>query len=84
VAGFCEHGNEPSGSMKKTCYSLTTWLTISFSKNILHHGVSNTDMRVFFLASSWPSSNCSSCRFKIPCYLRPPVSAHSVSWYFSL
>jgi hypothetical protein len=22
--GFCEHGNEPSGSMKKTCYCLTS------------------------------------------------------------
>jgi hypothetical protein len=24
MAGFCEHGNEPSGSMKKTCYCLTS------------------------------------------------------------
>jgi hypothetical protein len=23
VAGFCEHGNEPSGSIKKAGYSLT-------------------------------------------------------------
>jgi hypothetical protein len=24
VAGFCEHGNEPSGSIKKVVYSLTS------------------------------------------------------------
>jgi hypothetical protein len=24
VAGFCEHGNEPSGSIKKACYCLTS------------------------------------------------------------
>jgi hypothetical protein len=36
VAGFCEHGNEPSGSIKKAgCL-----VTISFSNNVLHHGVS--------------------------------------------
>jgi hypothetical protein len=38
-AGFFEHGNEPSGSIKKAgC--LTSWVTISFSKNMLHHGES--------------------------------------------
>jgi hypothetical protein len=36
VASFWEHGNEPSGSIKKMCYSFTT---INFSKNILHYGV---------------------------------------------
>jgi hypothetical protein len=41
VAGFCEHGNELSGSMKKD-YCLTSCVTISFSNNILHHGVSNS------------------------------------------
>jgi hypothetical protein len=40
VAGFCEQGNEPSGSIKKAGNSLTRWVTIGFSKNILHHGVS--------------------------------------------
>jgi len=40
VAGFCEHGNEPSGSTKKAGYYLTSSVTISFSHNILHHGVS--------------------------------------------
>jgi hypothetical protein len=40
VQGFCEHGSEPLGSIKKAGYCLTRWVTISFSKNILHHGVS--------------------------------------------
>jgi hypothetical protein len=40
VAGFCEYGNEPSGSIKKAGCYLTSWVTISFSKNILHHEVS--------------------------------------------
>jgi hypothetical protein len=35
VAGFCEHGDEPSGSVRKQDIFLT-----SFSNNILHHGVS--------------------------------------------
>jgi hypothetical protein len=39
VAGFCEHGNEPSGSIKEAGYFLTRWVTISFSNNTLHHGV---------------------------------------------
>jgi hypothetical protein len=38
VAGLCEHGNEPSGSIKKAGYCLTSRVTISFSNNILHHG----------------------------------------------
>jgi hypothetical protein len=38
--GLCEHGHEPSGSVKKAGYCLTGWVTISFSKNIVHHGVS--------------------------------------------
>jgi len=41
MAGFCERGNEPSGSIKKAGFFLTSWVTISFSNNILHHGVSN-------------------------------------------
>jgi hypothetical protein len=40
MTGFCEHGNEPSGSVNKVGYFLTSWATISFSRNILHHGVS--------------------------------------------
>jgi hypothetical protein len=40
VAGFCEHGNEPSASIKKAGFYLKTWVTISFSTNILRHGVS--------------------------------------------
>jgi hypothetical protein len=40
VAGFCEHGDEPSGSIKKAVYFLINWVTISFSNSILRHGVS--------------------------------------------
>jgi hypothetical protein len=40
MAGFCEHGDEPSGSIKEAGYCLTSCVTISFSKNILYHGVS--------------------------------------------
>jgi hypothetical protein len=44
VAGFYEHGNEPSGSLKKGDCCLTSSGTISFSKNMLHHGVSTIDI----------------------------------------
>jgi hypothetical protein len=40
MVGFCEHGDEPSGSIKKTGYSLKSCVTNDFSKNVLHHGVS--------------------------------------------
>jgi hypothetical protein len=40
VAGFCEHGNEPSGSIKKAGYFLISSVTIGFYNDILHHGVS--------------------------------------------
>jgi hypothetical protein len=36
----CEHGNEPSDSISKAGYCLTNRVAISFSKNILYHGVS--------------------------------------------
>jgi hypothetical protein len=39
VADFCEHGNEPRDSIKKG-YCSASWVTTSFSKNILHHRVS--------------------------------------------
>jgi hypothetical protein len=39
MASSCEHGNEPSGSIKKEVYSLTS-LSNDSSKLILHHGVS--------------------------------------------
>jgi hypothetical protein len=39
MAGCFENGNKPSGSIKKE-YFLTSSVTISFSNNILHHGVS--------------------------------------------
>jgi hypothetical protein len=40
VAGFCEHGDEPLGSIKKARYFLISEVKISFSNNMLHHGVS--------------------------------------------
>jgi hypothetical protein len=40
VAVFCEHGNKPSGSIKKAGCFLESRVIISFSNNILHHGVS--------------------------------------------
>jgi hypothetical protein len=30
------------GSIKKAGYSLTNWVTVNFSKNILHHWVSQS------------------------------------------
>jgi hypothetical protein len=38
VAGLCEHGNEPSDSIRKNIFDKLS--DISFSNNILHHGVS--------------------------------------------
>jgi hypothetical protein len=38
MAGFCEHGNEPLGSIRKDIFDKLS--TISSSNNILHHGVS--------------------------------------------
>jgi len=37
VAGFCEHGDEPSGSIKKAGYFLISLMTIRFSNNIILH-----------------------------------------------
>jgi hypothetical protein len=39
VAGFCEHGDERSDSIRKGLF-LINLVTISFSNNILHYGVS--------------------------------------------
>jgi hypothetical protein len=39
MAGFCEHGNVPAGSIKKG-YFLTSWMTINFSNYVLYRGVS--------------------------------------------
>jgi hypothetical protein len=47
LVGFCEHGNESSGSIKKAGYYLTSWVTISFSKNMLHRGVSKYTTCIF-------------------------------------
>jgi hypothetical protein len=38
--GLFEHGHEHLGSINKAGYILTSLVTISFSNNILHHGVS--------------------------------------------
>jgi len=40
MVGFCENGNEPSGFIKKAGYFLTSCMSVSFSNNIPHHGVS--------------------------------------------
>jgi len=42
VADFCEHGNEPSVSVKGwvICCLLSTWATVSFSRRTLLHRVS--------------------------------------------
>jgi hypothetical protein len=39
VVSFCEHGNDPSVSIKKAGYFFDK-LCDSFSNNVLHHGVS--------------------------------------------
>jgi hypothetical protein len=39
VAGFYEHGDEPSGSIKRVRYFFDK-LSDSFSNNVLHHEVS--------------------------------------------
>jgi hypothetical protein len=41
VVGFCEHGNEPSVSIKKVGYLLIAECN-RFSNNVLHHGVSSS------------------------------------------
>jgi hypothetical protein len=38
MAGLCEHGNEPSGSIKKA--GSFDKPSDSFPSNVLHHGVS--------------------------------------------
>jgi hypothetical protein len=40
VAGFCEHGDVPLVTIKKAGYFMISRVTISFSNNIVHHGVS--------------------------------------------
>jgi hypothetical protein len=39
-SGFSEHGDEHSGSIKKEGYFWISRVTIGFSNNILHNGVS--------------------------------------------
>jgi len=39
MSSFCEHGNEPSGSMKKAGYCLKSSVINDFSKDVLYHGV---------------------------------------------
>jgi hypothetical protein len=38
VAGFCEHGNEPSGSIRKDIFDKLS--DNHFLNNILHYGIS--------------------------------------------
>jgi hypothetical protein len=38
MTGFCEQGNEPSGSIKKARYFLQA--DYQLSNNVLHHGIS--------------------------------------------
>jgi hypothetical protein len=45
MAGFCEQGNEPLVSIKKTGYSFKSSATIDFSKNTLHHGWSSSSSK---------------------------------------
>jgi hypothetical protein len=40
MAGFCEHGDKPSGSIKKAGYFFYRLSDNQFSNNILHHEVS--------------------------------------------
>jgi len=44
---LCDHGNEPSGSIKKAGYCLTSWVS-----NILHHRV-NKYISVMIKATFW-------------------------------
>jgi hypothetical protein len=44
--GFCKHGDERSDSIKKAGYFLIKCVTISFSNNILNHGVSQSLLRL--------------------------------------
>jgi hypothetical protein len=39
MVGFCEHGDESLGSIKKAGYFLRSRVTVSFSNNIVYHGV---------------------------------------------
>jgi hypothetical protein len=57
VASFCEHSNELSGSIKKARYCFTSWVTISFSKNILQHGVSKSRVLTYAYPSSPTADN---------------------------
>jgi hypothetical protein len=36
MEGSCESGNESSVSIKKVCNHLTTWVTIFFSRTLIH------------------------------------------------
>jgi hypothetical protein len=55
VADLCEHGNEASGSIRKQGF-LTSRLTVSFSNNILHHGVSYLHLNTFIGISCFDES----------------------------
>jgi hypothetical protein len=66
--GFCEHGNEPSVSIKEVGYCLESCVTISFSKYIQHHGVSKYQFSVMFKSNFIIS-------------LKPPIAQKMFTWY---
>jgi len=71
VVGFYEHDNEPSASIKKAAYFLTRWVTIGFSNDVLHHGVSKYKLWSFsciFLHS--PNTFTCSVTKRIACLCR--------------
>jgi hypothetical protein len=50
VTGFCEHGNEPSGSIK--CGEFLEWMTDSTRRTLLHevsYDVNTTSRPISFL-----------------------------------
>jgi hypothetical protein len=40
MSSFCEHGDEPSVSLKEVGYFFENLSDCSFSNNVLHYGVS--------------------------------------------
>jgi hypothetical protein len=49
--GRFKHGNEPSGSVKKACQCLTSWVVISFSKRGPRHSSSVTPIKTLGLTA---------------------------------
>jgi hypothetical protein len=55
VAGYCEDGNELSGSLKKVGNFLTRWVITGFSRRITLHGIShlNSSLHYFYNAKHY-------------------------------